>query len=300
MAKKANDREYKIEQYLLISSVLLTGIMGIAGIIVGVHINSTAITVDGMYCLIALLSSYLILIASQKINSPFSAKFQFGYFKLEPIVIAFEGIMIITTCLYALSTAARDLIHTHQVKSFFIPAVFQGVVAIGCLIMAFLFFLYAKPKDNRLLLSQGIVWLIDGLQSTFIAVAFSLGILLKNTAWASIIPYIDPILVICLIFIIIREPIKLLKASSEDLLDVAPQSKLSKQIDTLIHQYLKENNLDNQVDRIIKRKAGRAIFVYIMFSPTIHVSAQHLFKIKQDIEKSLSHKIDYLYLFLTI
>lgn len=264
--------DFQKEQKLLKISIALTAIMGIIGILIGAHIDSTAITIDGMYCSIGVFSTYLIFLTSQKMNLHYSKKFQFGYYKLEPLVILSEGILIIGSCAFALTSAVRDVIHLHHVKNFLLPALYQGVVAWACFVMAFLFYRFARPKNNQLLLSQGLVWLIDGLQSVLLSIAFFLGISLKDTAYAFIIPYIDPVLVICLIFIIIREPIKLLKINSEELLDVMSDSQLGNKIDQIVYEYFKKQNLDSLIAKIFKRKAGRAIFIHIIILPEAQIS----------------------------
>lgn len=288
--------DFRKEQELIKVSIVLTAVMGIIGIIIGVHIDSTAITIDGMYCSIGIFSTYLIFLTSQKMNLHYSKKFQFGYYKLEPLVIVGEGALIIGSC--ALISAIRDIIHLHHVKNFLLPAFYQGVAACACFLMAFLFYRFARPKNNQLLLSQGLVWFIDGLQSILLSIAFFLGVGLDGTVYAFIIPYIDPVLVICLIFIIIREPIKLLKINSEELLDVMSDRQLGHKINRIVYEHFKEKSLDKFITKIFIRKAGRAIFVHIVILPEIMLPLTSLQQIKTELIEKLDQPC--LYLFISI
>ncbi|KTD58102.1 cation efflux protein [Legionella sainthelensi] len=290
--------DFRKEQKLIKISIALTTVMGLIGILIGTHIDSTAITIDGMYCSIGIFSTYLIFLASQKMNLHYSKKFQFGYYKLEPLVILGEGALIIGSCAFALTSAIRDIIHLHYVKNFLLPAFYQGIAACACFLMAFLFYRFARPRNNQLLLSQGLVWFIDGLQSIMLSIAFFLGVILNGTAYAFIIPYIDPVLVICLIFIIIREPIKLLKINSEELLDVMSDQQLGNKIDRIVYKHFKERNLDKFITKIFIRKAGRAIFVHIIILPEIMLPLTSLRQIKTELIEKLNQPC--LYLFISI
>ena len=155
------------------------------------------------------------------------------------------------------------------------------IVCLGC-------YYNGKKYNNRILSVQGLTWLLDCVQSGLIAIGFSIGVFVKGTRYAWISPYIDPVVMICLVFTIIREPMSVLSSTMLELLDVSTDEKMTGKLAKIISPIFNIHTPSLKIDTILKRKAGRKIFIYIMCKEAPDVTVTQLVELKKVLHEKLT------------
>lgn len=257
---------------------------GFAGVYVGGHTDSGAIILDAIYSLICTMASVFLIILCQKLERPANERFHFGYYKFEPAMVAIEAILIIASCLLALVSALRDMLHPSELHNYlYSAAAFQLVVAAASGILVFCLWFASKKYDSQLLESQVILWAIDGLLSLFLGAAFVIAIWLKHTTYAWFVPYIDPVLVLVLVLVMIREPVKLFKHNFADLLDASPRRMVKERVYKIAEQAILQRELPVRIKDIRLRRAGRKLFVYLVCYADDQLKSHDLVKLEQSV-----------------
>ena len=104
-------------------------------------------------------------------------------------------------------------------------------------------------------------WLVNGLVSLSVGIAFTVIIFIKNTPLSWFIPYADSTLVIIIVLITIPVPIKVIIQSLKQLLLASPSTNIKQNITHLFETAAKSFLLENYWLRITQ--IGNTIFVSI-------------------------------------
>jgi predicted Co/Zn/Cd cation transporter (cation efflux family) len=238
------------EQRLLRQSVgLLVGLSGVA-VLFGILTGSFAILFDGIYALIdagmgglALLVSRLILHDALRRDRPRRLRYQFGFWHLEPMVLALNATLLVLAILYALGSALILLAEGGSAPDFGWAAVYAGSMAAICLGMGL-----RQRRRNRDLRSAFIAldvksWIMSGAISLALLVAFALGWAMTGTRFEAWQPLVDPAILALVCLVVLPMPFSDLRAAVRDIFLVAP------------------DDLDAQVTEVAARAVARHGFV---------------------------------------
>jgi predicted Co/Zn/Cd cation transporter (cation efflux family) len=274
------NKRLQSEQFWMYLSLCFNVVCVVAAGIIGVHVDSSVLIFDAIYSTIGALSYLLLLFYNTKIYNPPTKEFQFGYNKLEPLLIVTQTILIVFSCIYALLSSIRDIIHAHLIKSFMEVALLECILGSICIVLWFGCYRGAKRYDSNLLRVQAWVWVMDCIQSVIIGSAFFIAHYLKTTKYYWITPYIDPIATIGLVLTIIRLPIIVFYENLLDLLDKSINPRDLLHVDKALQEMMAHYGTNFQVDSLITRKAGGKIFIIVLCKNTTNISIKDLAQIK--------------------
>ncbi|MDR0252486.1 MAG: cation transporter, partial [Brucellaceae bacterium] len=91
----------RFEQLILRQSIYTTIFIGLFGIVFGLISGSGAVIFDGMFSSTDAAMSILALFVARLLTSEGTRRFQHGFWHIEPLVLAFNGVVLILFCLYA-------------------------------------------------------------------------------------------------------------------------------------------------------------------------------------------------------
>jgi len=240
------------EQALLRQSLgLLIGLAGVS-VVFGILTGSFAILFDGIYALIdacmgglALLVSRLILQDALRRNRdrPGKVRYQFGFWHLEPMVLALNATLLVLAILYALGSALILLFEGGNEPDFGWALVYAGSMAVVCLAMGL-----RQRRRNRDLGSAFIAldvksWIMSGSISFALLVAFALGRAMTGTRFEPWQPMVDPAILALVCLAVLPMPFSDLRAAVRDIFLLAP------------------DDLDAQVTEVATRAVARHGFV---------------------------------------
>lgn len=275
---------------LLASRVSIAGwiIIILISLTAGLITDSITLLLDSSQGLVTLIVAVLVQTTIQKLRQPPDEKFQFGYWKYEPLTNALQGIMIMLTCLISIKFAVQDIIHAENVHSYVIPliAAFLGgslAVAVGAYILA-----VARRNRSEVLRTAGWGWLVDSVFSWGIFGGFLIGLVLQRSGQTGITPYVDPVMAVILALCLMATPVKIVTLNVAELLDAAPPRKLREEVRQAA---LAAKPEAFEIDRIRLRKAGGHLFIEITCLLGERLSAPEIGLLMADFEKALTERL---------
>ena len=197
------------EQRLLKLSIAVTIGVAAFGVLFGLLSGSLSIIFDGVFAAIDAAMSILALFVSRLVTrDEYNRRFQFGYWHMEPMVLAFNGGTLMLLCFYAFVNAIDSVLAGGRALAFDWAVAYAIVVSVVC------FGMYAyESRLNRRIGSDFVrldahSWLMSALIGLALVVAFVIAWSLEGTRFAHLTPYADPVvlalLTLCLIFVPIR------------------------------------------------------------------------------------------------
>ncbi|MEO0646756.1 MAG: cation transporter, partial [Cyanobacteria bacterium J06650_10] len=104
-------------------------------------------------------------------------------------------------------------------------------------------------------------WLIDGVISGAVALAFGLMLVLKNTPWHEFIPYADPILVLLLVLAVLPLPLQTVIKNGAQIMGKAPKSEQSQRVEEIVENALAA--VPHQDYHLRQTNMGRLLYVQV-------------------------------------
>jgi cation diffusion facilitator family transporter len=239
-------------------SIILFLISGIVGMIV----DSITLLLDASASLVILFVAFLMHIALKKLHQPPDDLYNFGYSKYEPLTVAVQGGLIITTCVISIKFAIQDIIHVEDIHSYSLPTIAAFVSGIIGIFITFYLKNISRRTNSTMIKAASLHWYTDTVLSFGVCLGFFFGLMMQRLGYIQFSGYIDPVMAIILALIFIREPVKVVMHNALELLDAVPSEDIRSKVRKVVEQY-KPKSLG--VHRLRTRKAGERIFVEICF-----------------------------------
>lgn len=251
------------EQWALTLSIIGSAVFAVLGGVFGLYTHSGAILLDGFYSLMTMTMSFVSLKVAALIQEGPSRRYQFGYYGFEPFINTIKGIIVLSVSLFAFVSAIEDLLHGGRDLVVGLALAYATLSTIGCFTFAILMHRYARRLNLPLLEVEARDWTVDGCISSAVALTFVVTLLLQDTAWNIYLPYVDPLLVALLVLIIIPLPLRTVFEGVNQLLGVAPESELDREIRKTISQVARSQK--HPIDRFHLQMMvqGRVLYVFI-------------------------------------
>ena len=196
------------EQRVLKQSIGISGAFASSGILLGLLSGSQSIVFDGLFSVIDTLVLMLALTAARLVQREGDRRFQYGYWHIEPMVLAFNGSVLMFLCLYAFINAVGGfLAGGHEPELDWA----LGYATAACIVTFGMYF-YERRANQRvrsnLLRLDAQSWLMSALIASALLVAFALAKAIQGTRFAPLTPYVDPTVLALLTLYLITVPIK--------------------------------------------------------------------------------------------
>ena len=249
-----------LEQKVLKISIAVTFLLAVGGLVFGLLSGSLAIVFDGMFNMVDTTMAMLALFVARLLTSEGSRRFQYGYWHVEPIVLVFNGSVLILLCAYALINAIGSLLSGGRELDFdsaFIFTLLMSVLSIGM-------YIYIKHK-NKTINSEFLrldvqSWLISAAISTSLLVAFGIASFIEETHFTYITPYIDPLILVIVTAGLIFVPMATVRDAMSDLFLIAPHG-LDEKVRGFLEELISEKGFKTFSSYVAK--IGRAQFIEI-------------------------------------
>lgn len=265
------------EQGLLRASILVTLFIAMIGIAFGLASGSFSIIFDGVYSLVDANMSGLSLlvvnlITSHARNSQMSRKlrerFTMGFWHLEPMVLALNGMLLAGVAVYALINAVSNLLQGGRDLEFGVALVYALLTLIVCVIIAII-----EARANRTIGSDFVRmdikgWVMSASITAALLLAFVFGYAVQGTEWEWMSPYIDPAVLALVCLIIIPLPMSVVRQALADILLVTP-SELKQHVDTVAQTFVAKYHLQSYRAYVAKVGRSREIELYFIVAPSM-------------------------------
>lgn len=200
--------------------------MAALGIVFGLLTRSDAIMLDGFFSLVGFAMAVVTIRVAWLVQQPPDEHFHFGYAQFEPFLNTVKGLLMLGVSGFAVASAVDALMHGGRDLNPGLAVIYAVIAVSGCLLIAGVQKRAARRTGSPLLEVDARNWMIDGILSGVVALVFLAALILSGTGWAHIVPYIDPVLVIVVVFAIIGMPLKIIKDGAREILGFAPAQEV--------------------------------------------------------------------------
>lgn len=259
------------EQGLLRTSIAVTLFIATIGIAFGLASGSFSIVFDGVYSLVDASMSGLSLVVVKLITAHVSSaqmsrklreRFSMGFWHLEPMVLALNGILLSGVAIYALINAVSSLLEGGRDLEFGLALVYALLTVIACVTIA-----VVEARANRTLNSDFVRmdvkgWVMSASITAALLIAFCVGLAIQGTQWQWISPYIDPAVLGLVCLVIIPLPLSVVRQALADIFLVTP-SDLKQHVDNVARAFVHKHGL--QSFRAYVAKVGRSREIELYF-----------------------------------
>ncbi|WP_043526571.1 cation diffusion facilitator family transporter [Litchfieldella xinjiangensis] len=261
-----------LEQRTLKLSIVTTLAVSALGVTFGLLAGSQSILFDGVFSTIDAAMSGLALLVARLAMREASQRFQHGFWHIEPMAAALNGSILLLLCFYAFLNGLQGLMEGGRELAFGLAMVYAVVVTCAC------FTLYAyerrinKRVDSEFLRIDMQGWLMAGLITAALIVAFAIALVLERTAYAHLTPYVDSLLLSILTLCFIPVPIGIVRRALREIFLVAP-SGLDREVHDAMLPVMQREGLLDYFSHVAKSGRGHFIEIHIVTAPEFAADA---------------------------
>ncbi|MGF1736234.1 cation transporter [Photobacterium satsumensis] len=205
-----------LERKLLQFSTFSALLFALLGIGFGLWMGSLVIIFDGAYSLVSLALTVLSLMAAAYIRSP-SRKDSEKTQKIEPLVIAFKGLVITLMCCISFSSAILAILDGGRDIDAGLALVFGAINVAGCLATYLVMKKYGQESGSNLVVAESKQWMMDTVISGAVMVGFILALLMKHIGLEDYSVYADPVMVVVASVYFVIVPLKMMLGAIKEL-----------------------------------------------------------------------------------
>jgi len=276
---KIEQNALKLSMYSILFFILLAFVFSFIT-------GSDSILFDGIYSLISFVIAILTLKVSVLAERPDDELFHFGYTRLEPLLNVVKSLFILISCVYALIGAVRSLSTGGNPVEIGFAVIYSAIAASGGFIIALYLKRKAKTSGSGLLKVEAVEWMVDSALSFGILVGFIIALLIRNSEWSNLTPFVDPLLLIIITALALPAPVKVLLNNLREMIDMAPPEPFISDIEKLMNEATDNIALDDYEFRIMKHGRDTFILVHLIVSDAFHFNkVSDLDRIRNGIEK---------------
>lgn len=248
------------EQRLLKISMVAVGVMAAVTLAFGLWSRSRAITFDGFYNLADVAMTWLSLKVLSLIRRGDDARFQYGYWHLEPLLGLVNGVVLALTCAYAFADGLNGLLTGGHVVELGPGALFAGASAVFSLVLFAYMQRASAGLSSEILRNNNRGWLMGACLSAALCAGFLVAVSMRSLGAAHLAPLVDPIVLVVVSLALLPFPVLTLMRSGHDILQIAP-TELSEQVERLTERIATTHGFSTSAFHVAR--SGRQLFVEI-------------------------------------
>jgi predicted Co/Zn/Cd cation transporter (cation efflux family) len=212
----------RVETRTLALSLAMTALVAMSGVIVGLVSGSMSILFDGMFSVIDAAMGAVTLSVARLLVSEGDRRFQFGYWQFEPLVLGLQSCVLILLYGYAFFNGVMGLLSGGSHIAFGLATVYAGVTAAVCFAMVLIERRANQRIDSALIALEVHSWLMSGLITAALLVAFGIAAALSTTPYAHLVPYVDPAVLAALALLLLPLPIASARRAFAEVFGITP------------------------------------------------------------------------------
>ena len=276
------------EKRTLTLSALSALLFAVAGLVIGLLVDSLVIVFDGAYSLVSLVLTLLSLAAARFIAAPSCDRFTFGRAIFDPAVIAIKGAVILLVVGYSLYAAVEALLTGGREVDASVATAFGVVNVLGCIAVWALIAAQSKRQHSGLLDAEADQWQMDTMLSVAVTAGFVVAWLMTQSSLAAYAVYADPVMMLLISLYFIKVPLNMLTSALREIFLMAPSEEIRERIDQSVLEAGKDS--DQEIELAGVAKVGRELWVDVDIYPDDSdvIRVKDIEKTRETIEKRLA------------
>jgi predicted Co/Zn/Cd cation transporter (cation efflux family) len=191
-------------------------------------------------------------------------RFPLGYAFFEPLINGLKGVLVLGISIMALAGALQALFAGGRSIAAGMAVAYGIFATATCWILAVATRRGAARSGSPLLLADAENWLVNGAISSAVLLAFAAILLIRNTALAFLVPYIDPSLVLIVVTISISIPVRMAWQALMELLNRAPSQPAVQAVEDIVKRCTAMLPVQKLFVRVIQPGRSRMILVHVV------------------------------------
>jgi predicted Co/Zn/Cd cation transporter (cation efflux family) len=252
----------QLEANLLKASIAATILVAGAGVVIGLLSGSMSIVFDGLFSSIDAVIGVITLIVARLLASEGNHRFQYGYWHLEPLVLALNSSVLVLLCGYAFLNGVMGLMTGGHALRFDMGLVYAGITTVVCFGMMGWLRYQNSRLESELIGVEVASWMMSGVITAALLLAFAGALALKDTQWAHLTPYVDPLALTILAPAVLPVPLRTAIQAFREIFLITSRD-MDAEVKAVAAEVVKEQGFKSF--RSYAVEVGRARFVEISF-----------------------------------
>lgn len=208
--------------------------LGVVGVGFASVTNSQAIMLDGLYEVIYFVAALFTLRVAQLVHREDDDRFPHGYAYFEPLVNGLKGTFVAGVSLMAFVGAVDSLLSGGHTIAAGLATSYAVIATAVSLVLTLVTHRGARRCSSPLLRADAENWAVGSAILSCVVVAFVGVVLLRDTQYAALASYVDPVVVIVVVAISIVVPIRMAWRALMELLNRAPAEAVSREVTAVV------------------------------------------------------------------
>ena len=266
-AMRDKNRQNGLERRALLVSTIGNLVIGIIGIFFAVISKSQAILLDGLFNLSYFATGLFTLKVAALVQRGDDERFPLGYAFFEPLINGVKGVLVLGVSIMALAGAVQSLFTGGREIAAVAAIAYGALAASACWFLAVATRRGAKQSASPLVNADAENWLVSGAISSAVLLAFVGILVIRETALAFLVPYIDPVLVLIVILISISVPVRMAWQALMELLNRAPSDRIIDEVTDIVRRSTAHLPVQKLFIRAIQPGRSRMVLVHVVLPP---------------------------------
>lgn len=272
----------ELEARLLRTSAVATLLIAGLGILFGLLARSPAILFDGLFAFIDVAVTWLTLRVARLVSGQGDRRFQYGFWHLEPLVIALRASLLIVLVAYAFVSALNSLLEGGYEPDFGLALAYAAAVAAICFAMWWWMRGHAERIDSGLVRLDVKSWLMSALITFALLLAFAAALALDETGAAWLIPYLDPAVLAGLSLVLLPMPFREARQAFAEIFMISPPD-LDTRVRGIMDGFVSHHGFLGYRSYVSRAGRGQFIEISVLVPPDLRVSVGELDALRTEI-----------------
>lgn len=257
-------KKIKSERQIIALSAVMTFSASIIGIVFGIILNSQYILFDGINNLGGIIISIMVLVVSGFMKKKDEDSFPFGKQGISPLLVFIQYASTFSILLIAIINSVKTLSTGGS-------SVELGYILLYTIISTVIFngvFMLLKnvAKRNPTILVRAEInqWKIDAITSLSATIVFLVSLILIQSGFIVIVPYMDSFVLLIVSVYLLKEPlVEMIKSLQELVMMNVIDKKIQKHIKQELKKIKDKYEISKDYTRILK--TGNLVFIEVDF-----------------------------------
>jgi predicted Co/Zn/Cd cation transporter (cation efflux family) len=274
----------------LIISAIGAVTVGSVGLVFSKLTGSQAILLDGAFNLVYFVISLLTIKVSKLVFQGDDEHFPVGYTFFEPLINGIKGFLILGISGMAVFDGISALFSGGRSIAPGKAMIYGAFAAVTCWTVALILKKQTRKSASPLLRADAESWVLNGIISSAVFVTFIAVAILDKTSFKSVVPYVDPALVILVAGITIGVPVKIAWNALMGLINRAPPKAIRDEVRHGVEAALAELPAKGITIRVLQPGRSRIVFVHVVLQPELPMTVEQMDELRSKVSKALCER----------
>lgn len=262
-------------------------LVGCVGILFSTLTASQAILLDGAFNLVYFVVSLMTIRVARLVYRGDDVRFPVGYSFYEPLINGVKGVLILGITVMALFDAFSALFAGGRNIAPGIATLYGAFATIVCSSVALLLKRQVRQSSSPLLKADADSWIVNAAISSAVLITFIIITLMNRTSLRTIVPYVDPMLVILVCSISVTVPVKLAWRALLGLINRAPPKPVLDEVEQCVLNALAGLEKSSVVVRVLQPGRVRLVGIHIVLPQHLDIRVEELDLHRRQVSREL-------------